>query len=667
MHALKKYIADNFESAFVLLILVSTVAIVYYLPYKLSFLNFFFIPVLLSSYYLSVRSALLGTMLVFLVVSLYAYLYPDLFMPKTDTFSIWASILTWACFLVLTAIVVSFTHRNLQEKIDEAVKVRTELSSNRQLLEQTIETLDDVQENFDYKVQERTQALEESTRSIEMHKEKVEETLYATMDPAVVKLMIDKSIRTENREISVQFCDLKGFTEYSESHSPDVVITELNKYLAEMERILLQYRAHIDKYIGDGIMTEFGAPTNYDKHALLAVAAGWKMQQSMERNNYPWPLRVGVATGPATTGLIGAKRQSYTALGDTVNLASRIESLCAPGKVTVDEVTYHASQQYFHFARKPLKATKGPVDQVLVDQIDSMLQKIEAEPENVDLRLEAGDLFTQVDQVDDALDHYKVAVNLDTGNERAKLAYADALLAVENDQNVFIKGRNNAVHLFEVVGLKDPILAHNNLPHNLYLEQKDHIEQIVTFPEDTILPIECLDGSVGFARMVGFLSYIVARRLNLPDQECHDVLEAGYLAETGKSIIPEYVLNHRGGLSPDDIALVHMHPREGARKLMSMGYRNQPMLDMVENHHENYDGSGYPAGLSGEEIPIGARILAVAESYISLTSARPYRDAWEVNAAYHEMKNFTERGKFDPQVIEVLGDIISEISSDSSE
>ena len=253
------------------------IAIVWLVDTKLSFLNFFYLPVLLGSYYLGIRSGVLGAFFTFLVIVIFASLYPERFIGPTDLFSLWSSILIWASFLILTAVIVGFTHRELQEKIAETLRAKAEASGNAELLEQTMTTIREFESELDYKVEERTRVLEEKTKSIRPHKEKVEETLYSTMDPAVVKLMIENRIRTENRRISVLFSDLKGFTSYAEEHSAEVVITELNKYLGDMETILLQYYAHIDKYMGDGIMVEFGAPIRYEKHALLAVTSARKM------------------------------------------------------------------------------------------------------------------------------------------------------------------------------------------------------------------------------------------------------------------------------------------------------------------------------------------------------------------------------------------------------
>ena len=321
--------------------------------------------------------------------------------------------------------IVGFTHRELQEKITETLRAKAEASGNAELLEQTMTTIREFESELDYKVEERTRVLEEKTKSIKEHKEKVEEGLYSTMDPAVVKLMIENRIRTENRRISVLFSDLQGFTSYSEEHSAEVVITELNKYLGDMETILLQYNAHIDKYMGDGIMVEFGAPIRFERHALLAVTSAWKMQLHMRDANYPFELRVGISTGVATTGIIGAKRQSFTAFGDTVNLASRIEGMCESGEVTVDEATYNECKDVFEFrpvSGLPSYTQSGNAE--LVEEISSLLAAIDAAPKKPELRLRAGKLLQEANDPEQAIIHLKQAMDIDPDSAEVKIAYA---------------------------------------------------------------------------------------------------------------------------------------------------------------------------------------------------------------------------------------------------
>ncbi|MDA1370623.1 MAG: HD domain-containing protein [Proteobacteria bacterium] len=662
MEALKQYLVDNFEGVFILVILVFVSAIVWFVDAKLSFLNFFYLPVLLSSYYLGIRSGVLGAFFTFLVIVIFASIYPDRFIAPMDLFSLWASILTWAGFLILTAVIVGFTHRELQDKMTEALRARAEASGNAELLEQTMNTIREFESELDFKVEERTRALEEKTKSMRAHKEKVEEALYTTMDPAVVKLMIENRIRTENRRISVMFSDLKGFTKYSEEHSAEVVITELNKYLGDMEIILLQYNAHIDKYMGDGIMSEFGAPIRYEKHSLLAVASAWKMQERMRKSNYPFKLRVGIATGVATTGIIGAKRQSFTAFGDTVNLAARIEGMCEPGWVTVDEATYKDCSEIFEFRPVSGLATYTQSDNPgLVDEITGLLAKIEQNSRDVSLRIAVAKLLLQANDPEQADLHLKFAMETEPGNSDAKVAYAENAVVLDQQRDVTIKGRRSTVHLYEVVAFRNPLDRCKQLPRRLLEDLEPRLNKLVPYPEDLILPVECIDGSVGFSRLVGITAFLISNRMGLVDQEKHDILEAGYLAEIGKTIVPENILNRNGGLTEEDFTHIHMHPREGVRRLRNAGYENEKMLELIECHHENFDGSGYPAGIREDNIPLGARILAVAEAYISLTSKRPYRDPWESHAALTELGKYVRSGKFDPAIVDVLGEIVSEL------
>ena len=440
------------------------------------------------------------------------------------------------------------------------------------------------------------------------------------------------------------------------------MITELNKYLADMETILLNYNAHIDKYMDDGIMSEFGAPIRYEKHPLLAVACAWKMQEKMLRSKYPFKLRAGVSIGIATTGIIGAKRQSFTAFGDTVNLASRIEGMCELGAVTVDEATFKECSDIFDF--KPVSGLASYTQSgnpALVDEISALIKAVEVNTEDVSMRVELARLLKEANDPEQAHIHLKFAMGLAPDDSDVKVAYAENSVIMEQQRDLTVRGRRSTVHLYEVVAFKNPLDKCQQLPAKLLEDLEPKLNKLVTYPEDFILPVECIDGSVGFSRLTGITAFLIADRMNLVDQEKHDILEAGYLAEIGKTIVPENILNRNGGLTEDDFTHIHMHPREGVRKLRNAGYENEKMLELIECHHENFDGSGYPAGIQGDNIPVGARILAVAEAYISLTSNRPYRDPWDGKAALNEIGKYVRSGKFDPMIVDTLADIISEL------
>lgn len=155
----------------------------------------------------------------------------------------------------------------------------------------------------------------------------------------------------QEQMVSVLFADVKGFTALSERLSPREVQDLLNEYLHEMTDVIFKYQGTVDKYIGDGIMAIFGAPRlpdepPNDEHAAQAVAAALDMQAAQKRlidkgePGKAFSIRIGVNTGMAYTGFFGTRhRLEYTAIGDTVNTASRLETAAEPGSVFIGETT----------------------------------------------------------------------------------------------------------------------------------------------------------------------------------------------------------------------------------------------------------------------------------------------------------------------------------------
>ncbi|MDA2933155.1 HD domain-containing protein [Acidobacteria bacterium AH-259-D05] len=658
MEALKQYLLKHFEQLFVLMILVSVAGINYLIPYKLAFLNFYFIPILLGAYYLGVRRALLGGVLCTLIVIIYAYLFPESFMPAFTQLDLWMNIMTWASFLILTGAVVGQLTAQLKTEVEQVRDLNEDLKESTARLEEADQELRDHAENLEVKVTERTQSLEKSKLAIEDLKKKVEEALYSTMDASVVKLIIEKRLRTEKRKISILFSDLKDFTQFSEERRPEMVITDLNRLLEEMEEVLLDYHAHIDKYLGDGIMVEFGAPIDYERHALMATIAALKMQERVSRGKYPWQMRVGIATGEPIIGLIGQRRQTYTAIGDTVNLASRIQEVCAPGFVTVDASTYEEVKRFVEVRKKTVLSEKETQDPEFTRQIADYFERLEENPDDVDILKEMGLLYLEHGDILQAHEHLSKAMEKDPENNEIKLAYAEISLKLNQMDAVSIRGKKDRLHLYEVLQLKDPLLDKDTLSQELYDQYHKVVDELFAFPEDILLPMEVVDGSVGHARVVGFLSYALADALNVDDQEKKDILQAGYLADVGKAIVPHHLLNRAGSLSKEEFEEITKHSGESVRAIRKMGYESKSVLDIVKATHENFNGSGYPSGLKGDQIPIGARIVAVADTYSALTSWRPYRDRWDHRAAFSEMGRDAKKGKFDPQILETFGKLL---------
>lgn len=657
MDRLKNYFMTYFEQSFVLLVLISIVLIFYFLPNKLAMLNFFYIPILGAAYYINHRGAMLGSIFCVFTVILFAWLYPSNFFVEQTPMNLGLHIVIWGGFLILTGVIVGTLRQNLLNEISQGVTLKTELKVSKKNLEKVSRDLQEHTEHMEDKIKERTHHLEKSKEAVEEMKERVEDALYSTMDPAVVKLLIEKRLRTEKRNISVLFSDLKSFTTFSEASQPEIVVTQLNRLFAEMETILLEYKAHIDKYMGDGIMAEFGAPTHYDRHALMAVMAAMKMQNWVRSSDFPLKMRIGIATGEAIVGLIGQKRQSYTALGDVVNLASRIEQRCTEGLVTIDETTYEAVNRYV--AAKPLIAQQADTsDPGLSKQIEECAIRLNTNENDPELLTEMGLLLMACDHIEDAHAYISRALHIAPDNERIKIAFAESSMKMEKSQALKIKGKRRLIRLYEVTGMLDPLEDLETLPPHIPETYRRIVDSLVEFPSYAIDSVEAIDGSVGHARVVGLLSYALADMLDLPDKEKKDILLGGYFCDVGKTIVPQHILNRRESLSEKEFEEMTKHSRESARILKKIGYDNEALFDIVAAHHERYNGSGYPSGLSGENIPLGARIVAVADSYDALTSWRPYRSSWNYQAAYSEVRKMTELGAYDPRIVDCLGQLL---------
>ena len=138
----------------------------------------------------------------------------------------------------------------------------------------------------------------------------------------------------EDREITIFFSDIKGFSTISEKLTPQELVKRLNEYLTEMTDIILKYNGTVDKFIGDAIMAFYGAPIIMPDHPVKACLAAIDMKKRLRELQEQWrksgvePIyaRMGINTGKAKVGNMGSRtRMDYTAMGDAVNLASRLE------------------------------------------------------------------------------------------------------------------------------------------------------------------------------------------------------------------------------------------------------------------------------------------------------------------------------------------------------
>jgi diguanylate cyclase (GGDEF)-like protein len=137
----------------------------------------------------------------------------------------------------------------------------------------------------------------------------------------------------------------------------------------------------------------------------------------------------------------------------------------------------------------------------------------------------------------------------------------------------------------------------------------------------------------GHSQMVANYALILSQGIGLSEEECEDVRLAAFLHDIGKIGIPEAILCKAGPLDEEEWTVMRQHPVIGARQILGPMSAFQQMIPMVAHHHERWDGTGYPDGLRGEGIPIGARIVAIVDAFHGLTSDRSYRKASSLSEA----------------------------------
>jgi hypothetical protein len=152
----------------------------------------------------------------------------------------------------------------------------------------------------------------------------------------------------------------------------------------------------------------------------------------------------------------------------------------------------------------------------------------------------------------------------------------------------------------------------------------------------------------GHSRRVARHAWMIARRMGLPRAEVARIRTAAAIHDVGKIRTPQVILCKAGPLTDEEYEVIRRHPGDGA--LMAATLRDPQLTAMVEHHHERLDGTGYPDGLSEEEIPLGARIIAVADTFDAITSERPYRPASPHKKAIDILRD--EAGtRLDPAVV----------------
>ena len=223
--------------------------------------------------------------------------------------------------------------------------------------------------------------------------------------------------------------------------------------------------------------------------------------------------------------------------------------------------------------------------------------------------------------------------------------------------------------LTRIRNLLEVRLLHNRLrEHNKTLEERVKLRTIEVIQTQfeiinrLALAAEFRDNETGnhIIRMSTY-AFMLARAIGLNDEESGLIMHASSMHDIGKIGIPDSILLKPGKLTPEEWEIMKTHTMIGARILSKS---NSNLLQMAEEialtHHEKWDGTGYPNGLKGEEIPLNGRISAICDVFDALTSDRPYKKAWSIDEAINEIKQ--QSGKhFDSDLVKIFIQILPEI------
>ena len=249
------------------------------------------------------------------------------------------------------------------------------------------------------------------------------------------------SLAGESREMTVLFSDVRGFTSISENLEPEELTRLMNAFLTPMTRVIHQHRGTIDKYMGDAIMAFWGAPLHDPDHARHALFAAREMQQTMktlqpdfEREGWP-PLEVGIGlnTGTMNVGNMGSEfRMAYTALGDAVNLGSRLEGLTRTYGVDliVNETTRHAVPE-FEYRELDVVRVKGKDRPVAIFEPIAPVDEVDRETRKVIKRYHAAlERYRQRDW--DGAERELFSLSREFPDDRVYAMYLDRIMYFRN-------------------------------------------------------------------------------------------------------------------------------------------------------------------------------------------------------------------------------------------
>lgn len=280
--------------------------------------------------------------------------------------------------IVIATITAFFLSKKVTQSLDHLCSTVKQIGQGDFTAEAKLETKDEFGE-LSTRINEMTHGLQERDRL------KVSFARYVSQHimEKILETETPLKLEGERRKVTLLFSDIRQFTQLAETLAPESVVALLNEYFEQMIDSIFSHSGTLDKFIGDGIMAEFGAPLDDTSQEVHAVAAALDMLKKLDILCKKWKqegrpviqIGIGIHTGEAVVGNIGSeKRTEYTAIGDTVNVAARLEQATKVLKcpLLISETTYLGCKNAFPFKDLGSMALPGRKEQIKVYTVETI-------------------------------------------------------------------------------------------------------------------------------------------------------------------------------------------------------------------------------------------------------------------------------------------------------
>ncbi|MFH2095440.1 MAG: adenylate/guanylate cyclase domain-containing protein, partial [Bacteroidota bacterium] len=338
------------------------------------------------------------------------------------------------------------------------------------------------------------QTIAEKTEEIVIQKERAEQLVANILPPDTAKELQSKgkASRKKYKMVTVLFSDIQGFTKIAEHMNPEKLLDELDKFFFEFDMVVERMNIEKIKTIGDAYMCAGGIPQKNRTNPIDVVLAAIIMRQHMRKlqreSENEWDIRIGVHTGPVIAGVVGSKKLSYDIWGDTVNIASRMESSGKVGEINISETTYELVEEFFDCeprGRIPVKY-KGDISMYFVKGIKH------------DLSIDGGGLepneafyrklqFIRYDDLEELIMH-----RLEKGLP-GNLYYHNLKHTIDVVVEIEILGMGELVTKDEMLLLKTAALLHDT---GFLIGFDDHEDLSVKIARDTLSDYHYTEGQI---------------------------------------------------------------------------------------------------------------------------------------------------------------------------